>query len=676
MNIRFWWTTLRMYSPGEVAVFVESAYLRRKLEGWSRDPARARVRPRQERRGDQERTPASGWLIGDASALPREDRERVIHRAKEILEHRIDLLGSGMVDVHRNSPGGRTAGTIEWHTDPVSGYRWEPGKYHTAYERFGLPNGADVKFTRELSRGHHLVVLGTAYQATGDETFAGECVAQMLDWERENPWCRSINWDCAMDVAIRAANWITALALVGKSAALTNNALERIELSLYRHSLFIVAFLEYAEVRTGGRIRSAGGNHYLADLCGLLFICYRFPRWTDSSRWRRFALRQFYREIERQISEDGVHYEHSVGYHRLSMEMMFYTVKMIEGAGEKVPAGVWSRIERGFEYTVAYTKPDGSCPQLGDSDDGHFLLFGDRQLGSHRYLACLGALQFRRGDFVSSGSGLHGPAVLWFGHGATDLWKELAGSETVTTTRLFAASRLAALRSGGLWVFANASGPGIDGTGGHTHNDLLSFEMSYGADNYLVDSGTFTYSRDPAARNRFRGTSAHNTVMVDHEEQQRLGKGWDLWTIYNDGRPALVEWDNSDDILLSMEHSGYARLAEPVTHRRRFLLQEGGQELHLEDRFAGEGTHTFSWFWNFAPGILPRVSGTNAINLTGRTSALTIECPPELAPRVEQCEISPSYGIKTAGWRVRMDHRGSCPCTFAFRFTFARRGHS
>ena len=90
------------------------------------------------------------------------------------------------------------------------------------------------------------------------------------------------------------------------------------------------------------------------------------------------------------------------------------------------------------------------------------------------------------------------------------------------------------MRGGGMWVLADCGPVGRAGTGGHGHNDALSFELCIGDVPVIVDSGTYVYTSDIDARNELRGTRAHNVVVVDGREMADLGPG--PWTIADQAR--------------------------------------------------------------------------------------------------------------------------------------------
>jgi hypothetical protein len=55
-------------------------------------------------------------------------------------------------------------------------------------------------------------------------------------------------------------------------------------------------------------------------------------------------------------------------------------------------------------------------------------------------------------------------------------------------------------------------GVGQNGTGGHAHNDVASFELSLAGVPARGRLRHLRYTADPHARNAFRSTRAHNTV--------------------------------------------------------------------------------------------------------------------------------------------------------------------
>src|SRR5467141_3222195 len=108
-----------------------------------------RLRANYERLVATSRAPVSLRLppvhVPAARELPHELAEpaaRLEAEAEQILAHKVDLLGSGVVSL---------GAKIDWHADFKSGYRWEPA-FYADVEVTRLDDASDAKVPWELSR--------------------------------------------------------------------------------------------------------------------------------------------------------------------------------------------------------------------------------------------------------------------------------------------------------------------------------------------------------------------------------------------------------------------------------------------------------------------------------------------------------------------------------------------
>src|SRR5690606_3758391 len=150
---------------------------------------------------------------------------------------------------------------IDWHSDPMSGYRW-PKRFFWGLKRGERSiRGRDVKFPWELSRMQHLPTLGKAYMLTKRECYAEEIVGQILHWLDDNPCPYGVNWASPMDVAIRVMNLIWAYQFIKNAPVMTSDFVARFAVSIHQHGQFILFNLEQS-IGENGSITN--GNHYLA----------------------------------------------------------------------------------------------------------------------------------------------------------------------------------------------------------------------------------------------------------------------------------------------------------------------------------------------------------------------------------------------------------------------------
>jgi heparinase II/III-like protein len=459
-------------------------------------------------------------------------------RVEALLDHRFDLLGSGPTDLGPE---------IDWSADFKTGRRWP--LRHGSLLRVSYGDGSDVKVPWELSRFQHLPLLA----ATGNVDEVG---AQLESWIAANPVELGVNWTTTMDVAIRAANWVAALALCADHAS-RSPWLETALGSLLLHGRFIRTQLEWSEAR---------GNHYLSDIVGLLPIAALFSGSREGRDWAQWASNELVTEMEHQVRPDGCAHEASTSYHRLVTELF---VCGTHAADALVPGSIpdWyrERLEQMLVFVRDYTRPDGLAPQIGDADDGRFLPLGD--YGSdprdHRHLFAQAESRF----------------------------ESSAGSAAYPDGGYFV------LRNGALYAIVRCGDVGRYGHGGHGHNDQLSFELADARGALVVDPGTFTYTPDPIERNRFRSTAFHATLRVGRAEQNELRTD-DLFSIADRARAEALSWDAAS---FEGRHHGFPG----ATHTRRLELAERG--LRIRDTVTSSESQELEWTFPLAPGAEDRV---------------------------------------------------------------------
>jgi len=177
----------------------------------------------------------------------------------------------------------------------------------------------------------------------------------------------------------------------------------------------------------------------------------------------------------------------------------------------------------------------------------------------------------------------------------------------------------------------------------------------------LVDSGTYTYSADAVLRQALRGSAAHNTLRIDAQDSSRLGTGRWLWLIENDARPLNVSWRSEADCDEFVgSHSGYRRLAEPVTHTRRITFHKPRRIWRIEDAVAGLGQHLIEVL--FHPGV-PFQIEEQAVRLRAPRGDLVLL--PPIGTRLSQHQgwISRGYGLREPATVLNYATHANVPIT-------------
>ena len=565
--------------------------------------------------------------------------------AESILDHRFDILGSGPV---------RLGDEIDWHLDFKSGYRWPRVRYQDV-EVTRLTDASDAKVPWELSRCHHLLTLARAARLFDDERFADELEDQLGSWLAENPPGYGINWTSPMEVALRAVNWVWAVGTLEQRRPLGEPLRADVARSLEIHGRHIATHLEGAP-----HLRS---NHYLANILGLLVLGAALGGDSRTTRWFRRAHAAFEREINAQVHEDGIGFEASLPYHGLSLEMFLVAKKTAAEAGSPFSPAFHRRLERMLEASRALRHPDGRFPQIGDGDSGRVLPAGFRREPRIDNLLSVGAALFGKQRPLTQDP--HEEVAWSLG---LEAWERLAEQPVAAPSErcAFPASGFYVLRGRRAHVVVRCGDIGQNGNGGHAHNDLLSFELSHGVP-LVVDSGTYAYTSDPEARNLFRSTPAHNTVVVAGAEINPITPSV-LFRLAQFAHPHAESWEEGPErVRLAVSHDGYRRLTPPVIHRRTYSLERASDELEVVDELLGDGVQRAESFIHFAPEAALAKVGLREWEIRRGEDRYSVEFEGFDEIQLTEGWISDRFGVRERGPVLVGAVAGRLPLRFAYR---------
>jgi hypothetical protein len=566
-----------------------------------------------------------------------EARQKILAAAERAIGHRIDLLGTGPIDLGE---------TIDWLCDFKTGYRWEPGFCRSIdYLNKGRPS--DVKVPWELSRIQWMLPAGQAYLLTGDERYA-LAVRNVLDqWISANPFAWTVNWSCTMEPALRILSWTWLFHVFALSESWKDQAFRARFLSmLYLHGLFTEKHVERSTIN---------GNHLTADATGLVFAGLFFQGLGTADRWQNEGWRTLENEIALQVHPDGVDFEASSAYHRLVAELFLLSARYRLACDLQIPEAYSTRLLAMGKFIAAYSRLDGTSPNWGDADDARALPLGTQPLSDHRYLTGLIALTFDDSSLMEMPWGV-GDEIAWH-DGLNSLSRKLPDRPL----------RSSAFRDGGVYILRNDHnhvfidcGPvGLAGLGGHGHNDALSFEAWLGDSPLILDPGSFVYTASIEERNAFRSTDKHNSPMIDGQEINRFVAFDNLWNLHDDAKAELISFESTPrGGHFVGRHRGYGRLDGAVDVTREITLE--GETLSVVDMISGGGTRCVSIPIHFAPDvdIQAEVAGTwRLMAAKGKAYRLNFTSEAPFEATIECTRVSPSYGVaipaKRLVWRTK-----------------------
>ena len=528
---------------------------------------------------------------------------------------------------------------IDWHLDPTTGRR-APLAHWSRINFLDSATVGDHKVVWELNRHQHFLTLGQAYCLTGDDKYAGAFANQLTSWMNANPPTRGVNWASSLEVAFRAIAWIWALALFRKSDRLTEELRARVVALLHVHGRHIERYLStYFSPNT----------HLTGEALGLFYLGTFLPQLRRADRWRRLGWRVLSAQIERHVLPDGVYFEQASYYQRYTAD--FYLHLLLIGAATRMERNAIHRpLNELLEHLVYLQRPDGTTPYVGDDDGGRLLPLDRRAPNDFRSTMATAAVLFDRADFRHA-AGTAGPELVWLlGPVALTRFEAMPAVPPAFPSRAFGDGGYYVSRDG--WTEdANYSlldcGPhGIDNCG-HAHADALAIEIAARGRTMLVDPGTYTYTSPLAERDRFRATSAHNTITLDEASSSSMA-GPFHWS--HIAQATARAWYSSSRFdFFHGTHDGFRRLPGMPTHTRSVLFIRGDYWI-VRDEIESATAHEIVSRYQCAADIQPTLEGASDVTLgspnDSRCLLLSTHASSSGQLSIEQAWISPAYGVR------------------------------
>jgi hypothetical protein len=548
------------------------------------------------------------------------------------LSNRADLAERRVVELFGEEPV--PAGIPpRWNEDVRNGMGWPLEHYGTIdYRNPG--RSSDVKIAWELSRLRHLVHLAQGFAVTSEARYSRAIDEDLLDWNRSNPLGRSVSWSSAMEVALRAVNLVCVdgIALSRSEDGETRAVLVA---ALYQHGWFLLRNLEISDLN---------GNHFLANAVGLLWLGRYFEGFGEAARWTKTGRRMALEAARDQIFPDGVDHEGSLPYHVLVLELLL----LARHAGGEALVGLDPTLTQMLDALCSFAGPEGRVPNLGDDDGGRVAAFSDTPSRDARRVLALGAALLGHRWAAECAGEKHWEDALWLlGREAIERVEPEASSRP--PKRHFAHSGLLVLGEGPDHVVLDAGPVGFRGRGGHGHLDAMSFEALLGGELAVRDSGTGSYTGDPALRETLRDVRAHTVVVVDDLPYARLGGEQQLWLIEGDSPPSVVAEELTDGFHRVVVEQQLPASGGSALHRRDLVWRAG--QLDWTDEVQAPRGASIRHYVQLPPGC--RIDGDGVEH---RLFSYQADLPANATLTLERAPWSEHYGSVQEATRAAVSY--------------------
>ena len=290
-------------------------------------------------------------------------------------------------------------------------------------------------------------------------------------WIKENtPGCGGNGWE-PYPSSLRIVNWI-------KWSLLGADIKQDWHDSLAVQVRYLSQNLEYHIL----------GNHLFANAKALIYAGLYFQG-IEAEKWYKTGIKIFNKELQEQVLPDGGNFELSPMYHAIFLEDLLDIFNIHQAFSKQFPYDIANKITSMFDWLRAMCHPDGEVSFFNDS-------------------------------------------VIGIAPNLTELEKyakrlKIALSKKIDEFTHLCDSGYIRVQKDNLVALLDVAHVGPSYIPGHAHADTLSFELSLFGQRVLVNSGTSCYGVG-VERLRQRGTTAHNTVVINGDNSSEVwsGLGW------------------------------------------------------------------------------------------------------------------------------------------------------
>lgn len=444
----------------------------------------------------------------------------------------------------------------KWHLDPVSKTEWPSDKYCFSIPYRHDAQRGDVKFVWELNRLQHLQPVAAHAWRTGDKELEAFVLDEIMSWIDANPPYKGVNWSSGIELALRIVSILVTCGFI-RSENIPESKKQKISKCLAQHAYWLNRYPSAF---------SSANNHLIAEAGALYLLGVLWPELEASEQYRKKGEKILIQEAEKQFHADGIGAEQSPTYTAFTLEWYFLCQYVAEQNESSFPKAVLQKLAAAIEALRWMSDEAGQQPRIGDDDEGRVIFsgFGHESDYVASIINC-GAALLNREELSLSGITprlrdiYFNPAHLTVTDSSAHAHQYKGQFEGM---RVFAQGGYTVWRaeeSGRKTMLVMDHGPlGYLSIAAHGHADALAVWLHIDDQPVFVDAGTYLYHSGGDWRDRFRGTSLHNTLSINGRNSSMISGAFN-WKDKAQTRLLDIQANASGGGYISACHDGYAK---------------------------------------------------------------------------------------------------------------------
>jgi uncharacterized heparinase superfamily protein len=410
-------------------------------------------------------------------------------------------------------------------------------------------------------------------------------------------------------ISLRLVNWVKYF-IVYKNNEVSEDWLS----SLYQQAHVLYNSIEYHIL----------ANHFFKNGKGL-FFAGAYLNCNNSKKWFEKGKEIIYEQAGEQILDDGGHYEKSPMYHSIFVEDFLDIVNLMHSNSLGVSVNDFSFFKdktiEALNFLDSILMPDGDIPLFNDSAF---------KIAPH-------------------------PEIIF-----NYAYKVLGYKK-----QFYLEQQLIALKDSGYFIVKDNQSMCIIDCGsvspdyqpGHTHCDLLSYELFMAGNRVVVDTGLYDYENSEE-RKYCRSTKAHNTIEIDGNEQS------EVWGQFRVARRAEVISSKffrggDDEAIFKGSYKPYWSSKSTIVHDREMKCKNN--EWVITDEIIGCGEHSIKSYVHLHPKVNCKFEDGSYFLYCDKNKLAKVVFSDNVDVSIENSYYYPEFGKKTQSLMIVLTYIGKLP---------------
>jgi hypothetical protein len=466
----------------------------------------------------------------------------------------------------------------DWHCDFFSGNSF-PMSFS---KKIDIRKKADLsaKVVWEVNRLQFLMQISLNYQNTKDISYLNDFMNLIKSWKENNPYLVGVNWYSNIEVNLRLINWFLCWeALDADDLIKENESFNQFVKNdwlplIYQHCIY--SFKNPSKY-------SSANNHLISEYAGLFIAA---SKWTfkESEKWIKYSQNGLETEIIKQHTKHGINKEEAAEYIQFITDFFLLAHIVAENTNRPFSQSYKHQLYQIFDYIYNFLDCNGNFPKYGDEDDGKcYIIDFDERFNNFKSLLTSAAIIYKDSAFKYKSNGVDVKNLFLFGKKGKQIFQSIPDIEIQEKSKLYTDDGHFILRKKEndkeIYIHFDAAPLGFLSIAAHGHADALSFILHIDGEPFFIDSGTYTYHTEMEWRNYFVGTSAHNTIRINKENQATIA-GATLWLKHYKSEVLRAETNDDFDRVIA-RHNGYKKSG--IIHTREIVFQKKTNVIRIRD---------------------------------------------------------------------------------------------